>query len=46
MSRLNLCDYCNAYIFAKGKIDLLATAGNENEKDETNNAFKNNASFI
>ena len=43
MSRLNLCDYCNAYIFAKGKIDLLASAGNENEKD---NAFKNNASFI
>ena len=41
MLRLYLCDYSDAYIVLKGKIDLLAAAANENDKAEKNAAFKN-----
>ena len=45
MVRSNLCDYSNAYIVAKGTIDILAAAVNENDKTQKNVAFKNNALF-
>ena len=41
MLRLYLCDYSDAYIVLKGKIDLLAAAANENDKVEKDVAFKN-----
>ena len=45
MLRLNLCDYSDAYILAKGAIDLIAAAAAANESDEAEKdiAFKNNA---
>ena len=45
MLRSDLCDYSYAHIVAKGTIDLLAAAANENDKAEKNVAFKNNAPF-
>ena len=45
MLRSVLCDYSDAYIVVKGKIELLAAAGNENDKTEKNVAYKNNFSF-
>ena len=33
MLRSNLCDYNNAYIAVKRKIDLLGAAANENDKE-------------
>ena len=42
MLRSDLCDYSDAYIVAKGAIDLLAAATNENDKAAK---FKNNAPF-
>ena len=45
MLRSDLCDYSDAYIVAKGRIDLLASPENENDKTEINVAFKNNAPF-
>ena len=45
MLRSDLCDYSDAYIVAKGTIDLLAAAANENNKAEKNFAFKNNSPF-
>ena len=41
MLRLYLCDYSDAYIVLKGKIDLLAATANENDKVEKDVAFKN-----
>ena len=49
MLRLNLCDYSDAYILAKGAIDLIAAAAaaaaaaNESDEAEKDIAFKNNA---
>ena len=40
-----LCDYSNAYIVAKGTLDLSAAAGNKNDKAEKDVAFKNNVPF-
>ena len=34
MLRSDVCDYSDAYIVAKGSIDLLAAATNENDKAE------------
>ena len=45
MLRSDFCDYSDAYIVAKGTIDFLALAANENDKAEKNVAFKNNAPF-
>ena len=45
MLRSDLCNYRDAYIVVKEKIDLLATAANENDKDEKNVAFIDNAPF-
>ena len=45
MLRSCLCDYSDAYIVAKGKIDILATATNENDKAEKDVAFRNNGPF-
>ena len=45
MLRSDFCDYSDAYIVAKGTIDLLAAAANENDKAEKNVAFKKNAPF-
>ena len=45
MLRSDLCDYSDAYIVVKGKIDLLAAAANENDKPEKNVVFKNNVPF-
>ena len=45
MLRSCLCDYCDAYIVAKGTIDILATATNENDKAEKDVAFRNNGPF-
>ena len=45
MLRSDLCDYKDAYIVVKGKIDLLAAALNENDKEQKDFAFKNNATF-
>ena len=45
MLRSYLCDYSDANIAAKGTIDLLAAATNENDKAEKDVAFKNNAPF-
>ena len=45
MLRSCLCDYSDAYIIAKGKIDILATATNENDKAEKDVAFRNNGPF-
>ena len=45
MLRSNLCDYSDAYIVAKGTIDILAATANENDKAEKDVAFKNNAPF-
>ena len=45
MLRSDLCDYSDAYIVVKGKIDLLTTATNENDKAQKNDAFKNDAPF-
>ena len=46
MLRSDLCDYSDAYIVAKWKINLLASVSNENDKAETNDVFKNNTPFI
>ena len=40
-----LCNYGDAYIVVKKKIDLLAAAGNEHDKVEKKIAFENNALF-
>lgn len=40
MLRSHLRDYSNVYINVKRTIDLLAAAGNENDKPLTNVAFK------
>ena len=45
MLRSDLCDYSDAYIVAKGTIDLLAAAANKNDKAENDVAFKSNAPF-
>ena len=45
MLRSDLCDYIDVYIVVKGKIDVLATASNENDKTQKNGAFKNKAPF-
>ena len=46
MLRSYLCDdYNDAYIVAKGTIDLLAAAANENDKATKDNAFKNDHAF-
>ena len=45
MLRSYLCDYSDAYIVAKGTLDLSAAAGNKNDKAEKDVAFKNNVSF-
>ena len=45
MLRLDLCDYSDAYIVAKGTIDLLAAASNENDKAQKNVIFKNSSPF-
>ena len=45
MLKSDLCEYSDAYIVAKGSIDLLADAANENAKTEKDVAFKNNAPF-
>ena len=45
MLRSYLCDYSDAYIVVKNTIDLLAAAGNENDKAEKNVALKNNPLF-
>ena len=37
--------YRDAYIVVKGKIDLLAGALNENDKEQKDFAFKNNTLF-
>ena len=41
MLRSDLYDYSEAYIVAKGAIDILAAAANENDKAQKNVAFKN-----
>ena len=42
--RSDLCDYSDAYIVAKGTIDLsAATENDKNDKADKNVAFKNNA---
>ena len=45
MLRSDLCDQSDAYIVAKGAIDLLAAIANENDKAEKDASFKNNAPF-
>ena len=40
-----LCNYGDAYIVVKKKIDLLAAAGNEYDKVEKKIVFENNALF-
>ena len=45
MLRSDLCNHRDAYIVVKEGIDLLATAANENDKDEKNVAFIDNAPF-
>ena len=46
MLRSYLCDdYNDASIVAKGTIDLLAAAANENDKATKDNAFKNDHAF-
>ena len=41
----DLCDYSELYIVAKGTIDLLAAAANENDKARKYFAFNVNAPF-
>ena len=41
----DLCDYSEVYIVAKGTIDLLAAAANENDKARKYFAFNVNAPF-
>ena len=45
MLRSDLCNYRDVYIVVKEEIDLLATAANENDKDEKNVGFTDNAPF-
>ena len=45
MLRSELCNYSDAYIVIKGKVDRLADDANKNDKFEKNVAFKNNAPF-
>ena len=45
MFRSDSCNYSDAYIAVKGKIDLLGDDGNKNDKSGKNIAFKNNALF-
>ena len=45
MLRSDWCDYSNAYIAAKGIIDLLAAAANENDTAEKDVVFKINVPF-
>ena len=45
MLRSDLCVYSDAYIVAKGTIDLLADDANENDKAEKDVVFENNAPF-
>ena len=45
MLRYHLCDYSDAYIVVKGKIDFLVPAANGNDKAEKTVDFKNNAPF-
>ena len=45
MLRSDWCDYSNAYIAAKGTIDLLAAAANENDTAEKDVVFKINVPF-
>ena len=46
MLRSNLCDYADVPIVVKDTEDLSAAAANENDKAETEVAFKNNAPFM
>ena len=39
MLKSDMCDYSDAYILVKGKIDVLAVAVNENDKAEKKVAF-------
>ena len=43
MSRSDLCDYSDAYILSRGRINLVSNA-NDNVK-ERNAALENNAPF-
>ena len=45
MLRSYLCNYGDAYIVVKKKIDLLAAAANEHDKVEKKIVFENNAPF-
>ena len=45
MLRLDLCDYSDTYIVVKGKIDIFATAANENDKAQKDVAIENNPPF-
>ena len=45
MLRSDLCDYTDVSIVVKDTEDLSAAAANENDKAETEVAFKNNAPF-
>ena len=45
MLRSDWCDYSNAYIVAKGTVDLLAAAANENDTAEKDVVFKINVPF-
>ena len=43
--RSYLCGYSDAYIVVKGKIDLVASVANKNDKTEKDIVFKINAPF-
>ena len=45
MLRSDMFYYGDAHIAVKGTIDLLAAAGNEDNKAEENVSFKNNGPF-
>ena len=39
MLKSDMCDYSDAYILVKGKVDVLPVAVNENDKAEKKVAF-------
>ena len=41
----DLCDFSDADIVVKGRVDLLVSAANKNDKAQKDVAFKNNAPF-
>ena len=41
----DLCDFSDADIVVKGRVDLLVSAANKNDKAQKDIAFKNNAPF-